>query len=60
MNRYTVLLYTTVQLDCNSVYTTVHCLPKHTRSARTMLGSVVLLYIYTVVQSLCACTDSDQ
>ena len=31
-------------------------LPTHTRGAHTVLGSVVLLYIYTLVQSLYNCT----
>ena len=41
IHRYTKL----VQMDCISVYTTVHCLPPHTFGAHTMLGSVVLLYV---------------
>ena len=52
-----------VQMDCTSLYTTVHCLTTwrslqatHTCGAHTLLGSVVLLYIYTVVQSLYVCT----
>jgi hypothetical protein len=31
-------------------------LPTHTRGAHTMLGSVILLNVYTAVQSLYACT----
>ena len=31
-------------------------LPSHTRGAHTMLGSVVLLYVYTLVQFVYACT----
>ena len=62
MYRYTLLLYCTqlVQMDCISVYTYVHCLPTHTCGAHTVLGSVVLLYVYTVVQALYTRTDSDQ
>ena len=41
-----------------------YILPTQTCGAQTMLGSVVLLYVYTVVQSLYTCTveyyNSDQ
>ena len=46
MYRYTVLLYTT----------STDRLCTHTCGAHTVLGSVVLLYDYTVVQSLHTCT----
>ena len=57
MIRYTVLLYTTCT---DGLYFRVHkctllynlTLPKDTCGEHTMLGSVVLLYVYTVVQSL--------
>ena len=48
--RYTVHnLYTAVH-SCTLPYNLR--LPTHTCGAHTMLGSVVLLYVYTVVQSL--------
>ena len=51
MYRYTVLLYTTYTM---LLYNLI--LPKDTCGAHTMIGSVVLLYVYTVVKFLYACT----
>ena len=57
MNRYTVLLYTSFTYGlyfllyyCRLVYNLRP--PKHTCGEHTMLGSVVLLYVNTVVQFL--------
>ena len=61
MYRYTVLLFTTCTDGlhfCLHNCTLLHnlILPTHTCGAHTMIGSVVLLYVYTVVQSLYTCT----
>ena len=60
MYRYTVLLYTTCTdgmyfcvHDCKLLYN--FTLPTHTCGAHIMLGSVVLLYIYTVVSAHLYC-----
>ena len=61
MYRYTILLYTTCT---DGRYFCVHSctllnnlrLTTYTCGAHTKLGSVVLLYNHTVVQSLCTCT----
>ena len=57
MYRYTVLLYTTCREGlcfCVHNFTLMYnlTLPTHTCGTHIMLGSVVLLYVYTVVQSV--------
>ena len=60
--RCTVLLYTAVQLDSDTTYTHLwspHLWSPHLWNTHYAL-IVVLLYIYTVFQSLYTYTDSDQ
>ena len=53
----TDILHHCTQLLCRQLCTALKLAPTYyTCGAHTMLGSVVLLYIYTVVQSLYVCT----
>ena len=65
LNSFTDLLYyctQLVQMDWTSNFCEHNCtllyklmLPTHTAGSHTVLGSVVLLYVYTVDQSLYVC-----
>ena len=54
-NVWMMLILVTINERTNE-----HCLPTHTSGSHTFLGSVFMLYIYTVVQSLYTRTDSEQ